>query len=136
MSFDHISEFQKGQRETVSKLGAFLSQLNTLIEVLDEGDEASLNEKIKRLQPTVGEFMTNSPPIHSFLSSHHYPAYYRAIGPVANSIATLLANQTMPSKRIEREKFKKQYQEKTNELSNELSIIVRFQKPLIALNMK
>lgn len=79
MSFEQISEFQQGQRETVSKLGAFFSQLNTLTQPIEKGDETLLNEKIRRLQPVVGEFMNDSLSIYKFLNSHHYSAYHQSI---------------------------------------------------------
>jgi hypothetical protein len=136
MSFERISEFQQGQRETVSKLGALLSQLNSLIETIEQSDETLLNEKIKRLQPVVGEFMTHASPIYQFLDRHHYLAYYRSIGPAVNSIATILANQTMPSKKTEREKFKKHYQSQVNELGEAMIAIAQLLPSNVDVNIK
>jgi len=136
MSFEQISEFQQGQREIVSRLGAFLSQLSTLIEVIDQGDETDLDSKIKSLQPVIGEFISQASLIHKFLNKHHYMAYYRSIVPISNSIATILANQTMPSKKAKSEVFKRQYESYVNEISEAMIAIAQLLAPNVDVNIK
>jgi len=65
MNHETVVKFQRGQRDLVSKLGAFISCLNEYSNSIESpGFESNEVVEVRKLQPIVGEFMQEYSRIH------------------------------------------------------------------------
>ena len=133
MDIKDISRFQNKQIESVSKIGAFVTCLESFLKTLD----TNANElvEIRKLQPIVGEFIAWSGELHKFLKENHYVAYYKPIGTSANSISNLLAYQTIPSKRLPNQRFKEGIESSKNLISETMIAIAQIVSSPIDVNL-
>ena len=137
MNHETIVKFQNGQRDVVSKLGAFLTRLDSYSKFLETAQCMSTEvAEIRKLQPIVGEFMLCYSEIHHFLNEFHYVAYAGHIGSSGNTISKLLANQTMPSKHLEIRVFKQQFDIAMNTISEAMIAIAQIASSPIDTNLR
>jgi|SaaInl85LU_5_DNA_1037374.scaffolds.fasta_scaffold00148_39 hypothetical protein len=98
--------FIKEQQDVVIKFGAILSVLDTFLATIKiTKDDNQINSEIRKIEPIVGAFLSNSSELYSFFKKYNYTAYFKTIGPSLTSIINYLAFQTLPSKRQKIERF-------------------------------
>lgn len=90
---------------------------------------------IRRLQPHIGDmvFLVN---INSFFWSYNYLTYYEHIASLYHHCASLLAIQTIPSKKKDTQVFLKDLQQWYNNLSEVAIAIAQIPSPPIDVHVK
>jgi len=136
MKHGTIVKFQNGQRDLVTKLGAFITCLNAYSSAM-ENPEFESNEisEVRKLQPIVGEYQQEYPVIYKFLSEFNYEAYAQHITATGHQLSALLANQTMPSVRVDLPEFKNRLEALSNTISEVMIAIAQIPSSPIDTNL-
>ena len=137
MNFEEIRAFQIAQKEIVAMIGAFLVPLKSFSDSLSSTEGAGMNlTGVRRLQPIVSDFISKAGDISQFCTKYHYPTYYKEIIRPASRIATLLGNQTLPSKELENVSFKQQLDTQIEGISEVMIATAQIVTPSIDANIK
>lgn len=135
-NFNDALKFQHEQQDAAARIGAYLSPIKDFIDKsevnLSYADDVN---NIRRLQPHVGEqeFLSE---IVEFLNRHNYLAYFSTIGDPYRQFASLLAVQTLPSKRIKTEDFMAGMKQWYRIMSEGLIAISQIPLPSTNINIK
>jgi hypothetical protein len=133
MNFEDVREFQKEHQELVALIGALLVSLKSLNGVIVENVDLA---SVRRLQPVVSGFISKAGEMNKFFTKYHYPTYHKAIFRPPSYIATLLGNQTLPSKQLTADEFKKQLNIQIESLSEVMIATAQIVSPSIDANVK
>lgn len=137
MNFEEIRAFQIAQKEIVAMAGAFLVPLKSFSDSISTSEGRGLDlAGVRRLQPIVSDFMSKAGDINQFCTKYHYPTYYKEIIRPASRIATLLGNQTLPSKELEIVPFKQQIDTHIEGISEVMIATAQIVTPSVDANVK
>lgn len=137
MNLTESLDFQNGQRDAVTKIGAFIHILQASIAELDVlAENASEMEIVRRLQPVVGEFISKNIELYTFYNKYHYDPYFQVIAQGANQISHLLARQTMPSSKTILRQFGHDINIQVNVMSEAMIDTAQIVTPNVDANIK
>lgn len=137
MNFEEAKEFQMAQKEIVAMIGALLVPLQSFSELIPNNNNEEVDlTAVRRLQPIVSSFMTKAGAISQFCTKFHYPTYYKELVRPITRIATLLGNQTLPSKKVEPTTFKVQLMTHIAGISEVMIATAQIVAPSIDANVK
>jgi hypothetical protein len=135
-SFEDALKFQREQQDIVIRIGAYLSPIEDFLRK-SEGNLAYAEDinNIRRLQPHLGDksFIQQ---VNQFLSKYHYLAYYPAISGPEGEFAHHFAVQTLPSQKINVEKFVARIKQYCAIMKEGLIAIAQLPSPPIDINIK
>ena len=137
MNFEEAKEFQTAQKEIVAMIGALLVSLKSFSESIPNNNNEEIDlTAVRRLQPIVSAFMTKASFINQFCTKYHYPTYYKELVRPITRIATLLGNQTLPSKKLEPVAFKVQIIPSIDGISEVMIATAQIVAPSVDANVK
>lgn len=135
-NFNEALKFQHEQQDAAIRIGAYLAPIKDFIDK-SETDQSYADDvnNIRRLQPHIGE-KTFLQKFNEFLNRYNYQSYNFTISDPYHYFASLLAIQTLPSKRIKTDDFIAQMKKWYKIMSEGLIAISQIPLPSIDINIK
>ncbi len=135
-NFSEALKFQREQQDVAVRIGAYLAPIRDFIDKSESNQPyADDVNNIRRLQPHVGDQKFLKEILH-FLIRYNYEAYGSMIRDPYHRFASLLAIQTLPSKRSATKDFIAEMKRMYSIASEGLIAISQIPLPLIDINIK